>query len=72
MTLLDRIMTKASKSKDSNIEPFRYIYIYIFFFFFFSTRYTVLFNQICFCSLCLNLKKLIWSHYGKKIHAYLI
>ena len=32
MTLLDRIMTKASKSKDSNIEPFRYIYIYFFFF----------------------------------------
>ena len=47
-------MTKASKSKDSNIEPYSvytgsnavqiYIYIYIYiFFFFFSTRYTVLF-----------------------------
>ena len=42
MTLLDRIMTKASKSKDSNIEPYyvytgsnavqRYIYIYMYFF----------------------------------------
>ena len=52
-------MTKASKSKDSNIEPYYvytgsnavqiyiYIYIYIFFFFFFfffSKRYTDLFQ----------------------------